>query len=129
MITFVKEGVQRKTVSKKYNKSGVLHEAKDCMMEVNVDQQLRLPEAIYISTWRPDIVIYSLKLKKVILIELTCPAEENIEERHSEKISHYVGLLKDCINVGWKVHMFATEAGMMLAQILFVKTRIYPKNS
>ena len=102
-------------MSKKYNKSGVLHEAKDCMMEVNVDQQLRLPEAICISTWRPDIVIYSLKLKKVILIELTCPAEENIEERHSEKISHYVGLLKDCINVGWKVHMFATEAGMTLA--------------
>ena len=50
-------------------------------MEVDVDQQLQFPEAICISTQRPDIVIiYSLKLRKVILVELTCPAEENIEE-------------------------------------------------
>ena len=55
------------------------------MMEVDVDQQLRLPEAIFISTQRPDIFIYSLKLRKVVLIELTCPADENIEEKHSEK--------------------------------------------
>ena len=63
-------------------------------MKIDVDQQLRFPEAICISTQRPDIVIYSLKLKKVLLIELICPAEENIEERHSEKISHYDSLLK-----------------------------------
>ena len=58
-----------------------------------------------------DIVIYSLKLRKVILIELTCPAEMNIEKMHSEKISRYEGLLKDCINAGCKVHRFAIEVG------------------
>ena len=68
------------------------------------------PEAICISAQRPDIVIYSLKLRKVISIELTCPAEENIEEKHSEEISCYKGLLKDCINAGWKAHLFAIEA-------------------
>ena len=66
-----------------------MHEATNLMMEVDVDQQLRLPEAIFITTQRPDIFIYSLKLRKVVLIELTCPADENIEEKHSEKISHY----------------------------------------
>ena len=40
-----------------------------------------------------------------------CPTEENTEERHSEKISCYEGLLKDCIDAGWKVHLFAIEAG------------------
>ena len=80
-------------------------------MEVDVDQQLGFPEAICISTQRPDIVIYSLKLRKIILIELTCPAEENIEEERSEKKSRYEGLLKDCINAGWKVHLFAIEVG------------------
>ena len=80
-------------------------------MEVDLDRQLRFPEGICLSIQKPYIVIYSLKLRKVILIELTCPAEENIEERHSEKISRYEGLLKDCINAGWKVDLFAIEAG------------------
>ena len=66
-----------------------LPEAKDWVMGVNVDQHLRFPQAVCIPTQTPHIVIYSLKLSKVILIELTCPAEENIEERHSEKISRY----------------------------------------
>ena len=110
IITFVNEVEQRKTLSKKY-KSGILHEPKDWVMEVDADQQLRFPEAICISTQRPDIAIYSLKLRKVILIELTCPAEENMGERHSEKIPRYDGFLKDCINVGWRVHLFAIEVG------------------
>ena len=100
-------------------------------MEVDVDQQLQFPEAIFISTRSADIVIYSLKLRKVILIKLTCPAEENIEEWHSEKISRYDGLLKDCINPGWKVHdrSWCMWVYSLLAQIMFVKTKIYSKNS
>ena len=30
---------------RKYNKSGILHEAKDWVIEVDVDQQLQFPEA------------------------------------------------------------------------------------
>ena len=40
-----------------------------------------------------------------------CPPEENIEEKPSKKISHYGGLLKDCINAGWKVHLCVIEVG------------------
>ena len=86
-------------MSRKYNKSGILHEAKDWVMKIDVDQQLRFPQDICIST-------------------LMCPAEENIEERHSEKTSRYEGLLKDCNNAGWKVHQFAIKlvhVGMQLA--------------
>ena len=40
IITFVREGEQCKASSKKFDKSGVLHEAKDWVMEVYIDQQL-----------------------------------------------------------------------------------------
>ena len=36
IVTFTKEGEQRKT-SRNYNKSGIVHEAKDWVMEVDVD--------------------------------------------------------------------------------------------
>ena len=83
IITFLKKGEQCKMLSRKYDKSRILHEAKDWVMEIDVDQPLRFQEAIWTSTQRPDVVIYSLKLRKIILAELTCPAEENIEEKHS----------------------------------------------
>ena len=112
ILNFVKEGEQCKRSTKKVDKLGILHEAKDWVMETDLDQQLLFPEIICSSTQRPDIVIYSVKLKKVIVVELTCPAEENIEERHSEKLGRYEILRKDCISTGWKVHLFAIEVGV-----------------
>ena len=44
-------------------------------MELAVDQQLRFPETVCISTQRSDIIIYSLKLRKVTLTKLTYPVE------------------------------------------------------
>ena len=35
---------------------------------------------------RPDITIFSNKLKRVILIELTCPCEENMKASHNAKV-------------------------------------------
>ena len=108
----VKEGEQCKRSTKKVDKLGILHEAKDWVMETDLDQQLLFPEIICSSTQRPDIVIYLAKLKKVVVVELTCPAKENIEERHSEKLGCYEILTKDCISTGWKVHLFAIEVGV-----------------
>ena len=52
---------------------------------------------------------------------------ENIEERYWENISRYEGLVKKCVNAGWKVHLFAIEVGTRNHdQIMFVETRIYP---
>ena len=88
---------------------GTLHEANDWKMEADVDQQLWFPEAASTSAQWPDIIICSLKLRKLILIKLTCPAEENIEERHCEKIPHYESLVKDCISAGWPIYLFAIQ--------------------
>ena len=57
---FGKEGEQHKTSSRKYNKLGILHEAKDWVMKVDVEQQLRFPEAICILAQRPDIAGWPL---------------------------------------------------------------------
>ena len=58
-IILVKEGEQCKTLLRRYDKLEILHEVKDWVMEVHIDQQLRFLETVYISTQRPDIVIYS----------------------------------------------------------------------
>ena len=49
----MKEGVEpRKTSWRKYDKLGILHEAKDWVMGVDVEQQLRVPEVVCISAYR-----------------------------------------------------------------------------
>ena len=75
ILNFAKEGEQCKRSTKKVDKLGILHEAKDWVMETDLDQQLRFPEIICSSTQSTDIVIYSVKLKKVVVVELTCPAK------------------------------------------------------
>ena len=97
-VTFVKESEQRKSLSRKYDKSGIFHETKYRLIEVYVDHQK-------VKTRKVHLFI------KVEKRELTCPAEENYEGRHSENISRYEDLLKDCVNAGWKVHLFTIKVG------------------
>jgi len=47
----------------------------------------------------------------VIMVELTCPCEENIEARNREKLAKYTTLVADCQIANWKVHLFAVEVG------------------
>ena len=60
-------------------------------------ESLRVPPHIYSTPERPDIVLWSSKLKRVILIELTCPAEENIKAANIRKEGKYT-TLKNSIN-------------------------------
>ena len=50
-------------------------------------------------------------LRKVILIELTCPCEENMESWHSTKINKYLALKATIESNGWSVEHFAVEVG------------------
>ena len=60
---FVKQKEQHKRSSRKNDKLGILHEAKDWEIDVDVVQQLRFPEAVCPSIQRPEIVICLLKSK------------------------------------------------------------------
>ena len=109
-ISFVKEG----EVGKKKNSGlqpGLLDSATDWEMLVDKGKQLVFPNHIVVTKLRPDIVVFSNKSRAVILIELTCPREENFEDSHARKLDSYAELQLLCKRNGWKPHLFAVEVG------------------
>ena len=56
-----------------------------------------------------DIFIFSNSAKKLILIELTCPCEENMKNFHDEKLTKYLPLKTTIEFNGWTIHLFAVE--------------------
>ena len=61
---------------------------------------------------RPHITIFSNNLRKVILIELTCPCEENMESWHSTKINKYLALKTITEFNGWCVELFPVSSAL-----------------
>ena len=55
---------------------------------MDLDHQIKYPDHIADSEERPDIVVYSDKLKLVLNIELTCPGEERLQISHLS-VAHY----------------------------------------
>ena len=51
---------------------------------------LVVPVFLAVSTLRSDILLFSMSTKKVIIIELTCPCEENMRQWHEEKSQKYI---------------------------------------
>ena len=47
----------------------------------------------------------------MILIQLTCPCEENMEAWHNAKVNKYMPLKSVIENNGWNVDLFAVEVG------------------
>ena len=71
------------------------------------------------SAQRPDIVIYSLlslviyslSLRKVLLIELTVPLKDRVAAAHTIKTTRYASLLSACESNGFGVFHFPVEVG------------------
>ena len=77
------------------------------------DQNYVFPPDIYNTAERPDIVIWSKKSKKVILLELTCPAEEGILAARLRKESKYKPLIENISrNTAWKPTLLTLEIGV-----------------
>ena len=110
-IHFVKEGgvVPKSAMDK--NISSILDGADDWVLLDDLGKQLKFPYIICSTSLRPDIVIFSKKLKKVIIVELTSPCEENFEFWHLEKLTKYSELADACKAAGWTVVLFAVEVG------------------
>ena len=119
-FNFVKKGTKI-TQKKPKPLTGILHIADDWRLLVDTNSNLVFPAFIAITTSRPDIVLYSKIQKTVVLIELTCPCEENFQERHSDKVLRYSSLCNQIRGNGWTVHFFAVEVGARgyCAQSLF----------
>ena len=107
-IKFVKQG----TIPKKTRKVpfGILHEASDWVLLTDLDN-LVIPPFIAVSSLRPDIFLFFVSTKRVVIIELTCPCEENMENWHYTKFHKYDPLALAITKNGWFVDLFAVEVG------------------
>lgn len=108
MIRFVRAGESSRATS---TGSGILTSATDWDMRVDLRRQLKFPEKITTSTLRPDIVLWSRATKQVVLLELTVPWEERIEEAHERKLGKYQPLTQQCQQVGWRAWNLPVEVG------------------
>ena len=108
-IKFVKKGA--KVPRKRSPPVGILHHASDRVLIADLNSNYCFPVHIAFTQLRPDITIFSNNLRKVILIELTCPCEENMESWHSTKINKYLALKTIIESNGWCVEVFAVEVG------------------
>ena len=108
-IVFVKEG--SKKAPHKARHSGLLFRAPDWILKADLSDDLVFPVFIAHTSQRPDMVIYSKSTKRVIIIELTCPCEENMEDWHREKTNRYFALTNKSKENGWIVSFFAIEVG------------------
>ena len=82
-------------------------------MLVDFDQRkITFPPFIVATNLRPDVVLWSALSRTVILLELTCPAEEGIAAAQIRKQSKYQDLLNE-INATktWKARLLTLEVG------------------
>ena len=107
-IKLVRKGTKVKT--KNSSPSGILHQASDWVLLGDLNGTFSFPHHIAFTELTSD-TIFSNKLKRVILIELTCPCEENMETWHNVKINKYLPLKSVIESNGWSVDLFAVEVG------------------
>ena len=99
---------------KKHSYSSVLGSGSASDWKIQIDYTKRpvpFPVHICVTNQRPDIVLYSDSLRMVILIELTCPAEENITDANLRKEIKYTPLKKQITDNNWACHLWPIEVG------------------
>jgi len=102
-INFVRAGNECSSVPKSI--IGILYkmiENDDWKLSFDsVDQNLVIPPYLAI---RPDILLISKRSRRVVLVELTSPCEENMEG-----LEEYAPLCSAISQKGWKVNCFVVE--------------------
>lgn len=57
------------------------------------------------------MVLWSRTMKQVVLLELTVPCEEGMEEAHERKLRKYQSLIHECQQEGWWAWNLPVEVG------------------
>jgi hypothetical protein len=107
-INFVRAGEMGKATK---TTSGILATANDWNMQADVNQKLKFPPEITTTNQRPDIVLWSKNTKQAVLIELTVPWEERIQDANERKRTKYQQLVEECRENGWKTSCYPIEVG------------------
>lgn len=111
LIQFVKKGtkVVRRKTRKRSSFWGGFVDWK--VLEDTRLKQYQIPPSIASSALRPDICLYSEKAKKVCFIELTSPAEENIQLWKVTKREKYIDLVEEAKANGYTALCRTIEVG------------------
>ena len=80
-------------------------------MRVDIGSKLVFPQKIVTTALRPDIVLWSERSRQVVMVELTVPWEERVEEAYHMKRNKYEELRLECVSKGWKCWVFPVEVG------------------
>ncbi|KAJ8352597.1 hypothetical protein SKAU_G00240730 [Synaphobranchus kaupii] len=94
--------LKRESAAKETRSKGILATAGEWKMQADLRKQLRFLEEIAHTSLRPDIILWSRGSKQVVLIRLTVPWEERIEEAHERKLTKYQPLILKSQQKGWK---------------------------
>ena len=111
-VSFVRAGNTVPKINSKRKVSSLLNSATDWNIGADFDlTPFDFPAEICGTSQRPDIVVWSPLSKIVILIELTCPAEEGIQNATNRKQERYTDLQLLIRQNNWKSHLFTIEVG------------------
>ncbi len=80
-------------------------------MTVDLERQLKIPTHTTQFKLRPDIILVSEATKQLILLELTVPWEERMEEAQGRKWEKYQELVENCRRNGWRTRCMPVEVG------------------
>ena len=82
-------------------------------LTVDLERQLKIPPYITQSKLRLDIILVYKATKQLVLLELTVPWEDRMEEAQERKREKYQGLVKDCRRNGWRTRCMPVEVGSL----------------
>jgi hypothetical protein len=109
---FVRAGEAKKPSAKPSNR-GQIGIANDWKLLVDYEhRQYVFPPTICATNQRPDAVIWSMRSRAVILLELTVPAEEGLQAAHLRKEAKYTKLLESISATNfWKPQLLTLDVG------------------
>ncbi|KAJ8004371.1 hypothetical protein DPEC_G00158500 [Dallia pectoralis] len=87
-ITFVRAG-EKPLLAARATSTGLLATAQYWELEVDLGKQLKFPGTAATTSLRPDMLLISETSKQIILLELTVPWEDRIEEANERKRAKY----------------------------------------
>ncbi|KAG7503792.1 hypothetical protein JOB18_045005 [Solea senegalensis] len=90
---------------------GQLCSARDWKLLVDIDQQLKFPPEIATTTLTPDVVLWSVSLRKAYIIKLTIPWEDSVGETYEQKHQCYAELAAEAQHRSWNTEVRPVEVG------------------
>ena len=107
---FVKQGTKPQKRKKTITSYWGTHTDWKILMDSR-SSQYQVPPSIASTSQRPDICVYSESAKKVCFVELTSPAEENINLWINKKREKYIELVEEAKSNGYSACCRTMEVG------------------